>query len=115
MTAGPLSLWERGHRTWPCLSAYGFGLPVYTRVDLAGIALGDLVAVFVAEPLDGLEDGYNFLEIPAGLWVNGIDGPKHLGGEQDVVHPDPFDQQLHSLFVVNGHIPVHSTRSEEHT
>src|SRR5262244_2177075 len=35
------------------------GLPVYTRVELAGIALGDFVTVFVAEPLDGLEDGYN--------------------------------------------------------
>src|SRR5215510_439466 len=84
-------------------------LPVYTRIDLAGIALGDLVAVGVAEPLDGLEDGDDFLEIPARLRVNGIDSPKHLGGEQDIVHPYPFNQQLHSLSVVNGHIPVHPT------
>src|SRR5262249_18128786 len=96
-----------GRKGWPYLSACGFSLPVYPRVELTGIALGDFVTVLVAEPLDGLEDGYNFLEVPTRLRVNGIDRPKHLGGEQDVVHPYPFDEQLHGLFIVNGHIPVH--------
>src|SRR5215831_2555004 len=84
------------------------GAPVDAGVHLAGVTLSDLVAVFVAEPLDRLEDGYNILEISARLRVNGINRPKHLSGEQDVVYPHPFDQQLHGLSVINGHIPVHS-------
>src|SRR5262249_34815437 len=84
-----------------------FGPPVDAGVHLSGVALGDLVAVCVAEPLDRLEDRHDFLEIPARLRVNGIDGAKHLSGEQYVIHPHPFNQQLHSLSVVDSHVPVY--------
>ena len=48
----------------------------------------DLETVFVAQPVDAVEHGWNVLERPAGFRVDGVNRTEHLGGEQNVVYPD---------------------------
>src|SRR4030095_8291843 len=58
----------------PLLALYSRAVSPYLhpRGDLSGVALGELRAVCVAEPVDRLEYGDGVLDIPARLRVNGI-------------------------------------------
>ncbi len=62
------------------------------------------------KPFNGIEYRHDVLEVAPGFRVNGIDGAEHLGGEQNIVNPDPLDQQLHGFFVVDRHVPVDLAR-----
>src|SRR4029450_2578696 len=63
----------------PALWSLAAGPYLHPRGDLSGVALGDLIVVGDATPVDRLEYGDGVLAIPARLRGNEIERPEHLG------------------------------------
>src|SRR4051794_13959311 len=81
-------------------------LALQAAVDLAGIALVDLLLVGGAEPGHLVDVALGVVIMVAGARIDALHGSDHLRGEQDVVDRDDFGEQLDARQVIHAGVEI---------